>query len=115
MTKTNLDTTIFFYLKMVADVIRTSLGPKAMLKMLIDPMGGIVLTNDGNAILREITVKHPAAKTMIEIARTQDEATGDGTTSVIILAGEFLAHAQQFLEQGIHPTMIIQVNTAYYA
>uniref|UniRef100_A0A915MR08 T-complex protein 1 subunit gamma n=1 Tax=Meloidogyne javanica TaxID=6303 RepID=A0A915MR08_MELJA len=94
--------------KMVADVIRTSLGPKAMLKMLMDPMGGIVLTNDGNAILREITVKHPAAKTMIEIARTQDEATGDGTTSVIILAGEFLAHAQQFLEQGIHPTMIIQ-------
>uniref|UniRef100_A0A1I8AX50 T-complex protein 1 subunit gamma n=1 Tax=Meloidogyne hapla TaxID=6305 RepID=A0A1I8AX50_MELHA len=93
---------------MVADVIRTSLGPKAMLKMLMDPMGGIVLTNDGNAILREITVKHPAAKTMIEIARTQDEATGDGTTSVIILAGEFLAYAQQFLEQSIHPTIIIQ-------
>jgi T-complex protein 1 subunit gamma len=95
---------------MVADVIRTSLGPRAMLKMLMDPMGGIVLTNDGNAILREITVKHPAAKTMIEIARTQDEETGDGTTSVIILAGEFLAQTEQFLEQGIHPTVIIQVN-----
>ncbi|KAL3104833.1 hypothetical protein niasHT_024032 [Heterodera trifolii] len=93
--------------KMVADVIRTSLGPRAMLKMLMDPMGGIVLTNDGNAILREITVKHPAAKTMIEIARTQDEETGDGTTSVIILAGEFLAQAEQFLEQSIHPTVII--------
>lgn len=94
--------------KMVADVIRTSLGPRAMLKMLMDPMGGIVLTNDGNAILREITVKHPAAKTMIEIARTQDEETGDGTTSVIILAGEFLAQSEQFLEQNIHPTVIIQ-------
>lgn len=76
--------------------------------MLMDPMGGIVLTNDGNAILREITVKHPAAKTMIEIARTQDEEVGDGTTSVIILAGEVLAQAAQFLEQRIHPTVIIQ-------
>lgn len=70
-------------------------------------MGSIVLTNDGNAILREITVKHPAAKTMIEISRTQDEEVGDGTTSVIILAGEFLALAQSFLEQNVHPTVII--------
>ena len=73
----------------VADVIRTCLGPRAMLKMLMDPMGGICMTNDGNAILREITVQHPAAKSLIEIARTQDEETGDGTTSVIIL-GEVL-------------------------
>ncbi|VDQ04684.1 unnamed protein product [Trichobilharzia regenti] len=69
--------------KTVADVIRTCLGPRAMLKMLMDPMGGIVMTNDGNAILREITVEHPAAKSMIEIARTQDEEVGDGTTSVV--------------------------------
>ncbi len=75
----------------IADVIRTSLGPRAMLKMLLDPMGGICMTNDGNAILREITVKHPAAKSMIEISRTQDEETGDGTTSVIVLAGEVRA------------------------
>jgi len=94
--------------KTIADVIRTSLGPQAMLKMLMDPMGGIVMTNDGNAILREITVKHPAAKSMIEISRTQDEETGDGTTSVIVLAGEVMASAQPFLEQGIHPTVIIQ-------
>ncbi|CAI4232711.1 unnamed protein product [Auanema sp. JU1783] len=94
--------------KTIADVIRTSLGPRAMLKMLMDPMGGIVMTNDGNAILREITVKHPAAKSMIEIARTQDEETGDGTTSVIILAGEVMSQAQPFLEQKIHPTIIIQ-------
>ncbi|CAB3405645.1 unnamed protein product [Caenorhabditis bovis] len=98
--------------KTIADVIRTSLGPRAMLKMLMDPMGGIVMTNDGNAILREITVKHPAAKSMIEIARTQDEETGDGTTSVIILAGEVMAQAQPFLEQKIHPTIIIQAYRA---
>lgn len=70
-------------------------------------MGSIVMTNDGNAILREITVKHPAAKTMIEISRTQDEEVGDGTTTVIILAGELLSVAQPFLEQNIHPTIII--------
>lgn len=79
-----------------------------MLKMLMDPMGGIVMTNDGNAILREITVQHPAAKSMIEIARTQDEEVGDGTTSVIVLAGEMLAVAEPFLVQQIHPTIIIR-------
>merc|ERR1711874_505628 len=94
--------------KGVGDVIRTCLGPRAMLKMLMDPMGGIVMTNDGNAILREITVQHPAAKTMIEIARTQDEEVGDGTTSVIILAAEVLGISHQFLEEKIHPTVIIQ-------
>lgn len=93
--------------KTVADVIRTCLGPKAMFKMLMDPMGGIVMTNDGNAILREITVQHPAAKSMIEISRTQDEEVGDGTTSVIVLAGETLAVAEQFLQQQMHPTIII--------
>ncbi|XP_045600219.1 T-complex protein 1 subunit gamma [Procambarus clarkii] len=94
--------------KMIADVIRTCLGPRSMLKMLMDPMGGIVMTNDGNAILREITVQHPAAKHMIEIARTQDEEVGDGTTSVVILAGEMLAVAEQFLEHKMHPVIIIQ-------
>lgn len=79
-----------------------------MLKMLMNPVGDIVLTNDGNAILREITVQHPAAKSMIEIARTQDEEVGDGTTSVIVLAGEMLAAAEPFLQQQIHPTVIIR-------
>lgn len=78
-----------------------------MLKMLLDPMGGIVLTNDGNAILREIDVAHPAAKSMIELARAQDEEVGDGTTSVIILAGEILAAVEGFLEREIHPTVIV--------
>jgi T-complex protein 1 subunit gamma len=72
-------------LQAVADIIRTTLGPRSMLKMLLDPMGGIVITNDGNAILREIDVTHPAAKSMIELSRSQDEEVGDGTTSVIIL------------------------------
>lgn len=94
--------------KTIADVIRTCLGPRAMLKMLMDPMGGIVMTNDGNAILREIQVKHPAAKSMIEISRTQDEEVGDGTTSVIILAGEMMSVAEPFLEQNMHPTVIIK-------
>ncbi|EIM92577.1 T-complex protein 1 [Stereum hirsutum FP-91666 SS1] len=93
--------------KTVADVIRTCLGPKAMLKMILDPMGGILLTNDGNAILREIDVAHPAAKNMIELSRTQDEECGDGTTSVIVLAGEILAQSLSQLERDIHPVVII--------
>ena len=79
--------------------------------MLLDPVGGIVLTNDGNAILREIEVSHPAAKSMIEISRAQDEEVGDGTKSVVILAGEFLETAQMFIEKDIHPTVIV---SAYF-
>lgn len=95
--------------KVIADLIRSCLGPKSMLKMLMDPMGGIVMTNDGNAILREIIVNHPAGKTLIEIARTQDEEVGDGTTSVIILAAEFLKVAGYFLfEEQMHPIEIIR-------
>lgn len=78
-----------------------------MLKMILDPMGGIVMTNDGNAILREIDVAHPAAKSMIELSRTQDEEVGDGTTSVIILSGEMLAVAQPFLDRSMHPRHIV--------
>jgi len=94
--------------KAVADTIRTTLGPRSMLKMILDAMGGIVMTNDGNAILREIDVSHPSAKSMIELSRTQDDEVGDGTTSVIVLAGEVLHNSQQFLESEVHPTVIIQ-------
>eukprot|EP00798_Chlamydomonas_sp_ICE-L_P016607 gene16607-22849_t len=94
--------------KTVADIIRTTLGPRSMLKMLLDPNGGIVLTNDGHAILREIDVAHPAAKSMIQLSRTQDEEVGDGTTSVIILAGEMLHVAEPFLERNLHPTVIVR-------
>lgn len=94
----------------VADIVRTTLGPRAMLKMVLDPMGGIVLTNDGNCILREIDCHHPAAKSIISISRTQDENVGDGTTSVIILAGEMMKVATPFLTRNMHPTII---TTAY--
>lgn len=82
-----------------------------MLKMLMDPMGGIVITNDGNAILREIDVSHPAAKSMLELSRAQDEEVGDGTTSVIVLAGELMQAAKPFFEMEIHPSV---VTGAYY-
>lgn len=93
--------------KTVASIVRTTLGPRAMLKMLLDPMGGIVMTNDGNAILREVDVSHPAAKNMIELSRAQDEEVGDGTTSVIILAGEMLSVAEPLIEKQLHPTLIV--------
>lgn len=91
----------------VSDIIRTTLGPRSMLKMLLDPMGGVVITNDGNCILREVDVSHPTAKSMIELSRAQDEEVGDGTTSVIILAGEMLILSEQLLLDNLHPTVIV--------
>ena len=79
-----------------------------MLKMLLDPMGGVVITNDGNCILREVDVSQPTAKSMIELSRAQDEEVGDGTTSVIILAGEMLILAEPFVRNNLHPTVIVQ-------
>merc|ERR1712086_1190120 len=93
--------------KAISDIIRSTLGPRSMLKMLLDPMG-IIMTNDGNSILREVDVAHPAAKSMIELSRTQDEEVGDGTTSVIVLAGEMLKVSIPFFERSIHPTIICQ-------
>jgi len=92
----------------VSDIIRTTLGPRSMLKMLLDPMGGVVITNDGNCILREVDVSHPTAKSMIELSRAQDEEVGDGTTSVIILAGEMLILSEPLIKDNIHPTIIVQ-------
>lgn len=97
--------------KAISEIITTTLGPRSMLKMLMDPMGGIVMTNDGNAILREVDCNHPAAKSMIELARAQDEEVGDGTTSVILLAGEMMQYSRPFIEREIHPTVIVQ---SYY-
>jgi len=94
--------------KAVASIIRSTLGPKAMLKMILDPMGGIVMTNDGNAILREVDVTHPTAKSMIELCRAQDEEVGDGTTSVMVLAGEMMGVAEPLLKKNNHPTVIVQ-------
>jgi thermosome len=90
----------------VADAVRTTLGPKGMDKMLVNPVGDIVITNDGATILREMDIKHPAAKMMVEVARTQEDKAGDGTTSVVVLAGELLNKAHALIELGVHPTTI---------
>jgi thermosome len=92
--------------KAVADAVRTTLGPKGMDKMLVDTVGDILITNDGATILRKMDIKHPAAKMMVEIARTQEDKAGDGTTSVVVLAGELLNKAHTLVEQGVHPTII---------
>ncbi|GIX61837.1 CCT chaperonin gamma subunit [Babesia caballi] len=92
----------------LSEVIRTTLGPRAMLKMMLDPMGGIVITNDGNAILREIDVSNPAAKSLIELSRSQDEEVGDGTTSCVILSGQMLANAEPLLKREMHPSKIVE-------
>jgi len=93
--------------KVIAEVLRTTLGPRGMDKMLIDGLGDITITNDGAAILDEIDVQHPAAKMMVEVAKTQDNMVGDGTTTAVILAGELLRKAEELLAQNIHPTVIV--------
>ena len=92
----------------IAEVLRSTLGPRGMDKMLIDGLGDITITNDGAAILDEIDVQHPAAKMMVEVAKTQDDMVGDGTTTAVILAGELLHKAQDLMEQNIHPTVIVR-------
>ncbi|NIO22453.1 MAG: thermosome subunit [Candidatus Aenigmarchaeota archaeon] len=92
--------------KLVADAVRTTLGPKGMDKMLVDSLGDVTITNDGATILNEMQIEHPAAKMMAEVAKTQDEAVGDGTTTAVIIAGELLKEAEKLLEKQIHPTVI---------
>jgi thermosome len=91
----------------VADTIKTTLGPRGMDKMLIDSMGDITITNDGAAILKDMNIEHPAAKMIVEVAKTQDDMVGDGTTTAVIIAGELLKKAEEFLDQNIHPTVIV--------
>ncbi|MEM5836427.1 MAG: thermosome subunit beta [Candidatus Aenigmatarchaeota archaeon] len=92
--------------KAVADAVKTTLGPKGMDKMLVDSIGDIVITNDGVTILEEMDVEHPAAKMMVEVAKTQNEEVGDGTTTSVVIAGELLKKAEELLDQDIHPTII---------
>jgi thermosome len=92
--------------KAVADAVRTTLGPKGMDKMLVDSLGDVVITNDGATILEEMHIEHPAAKMMVEVAKTQDKIVGDGTTTAAVLAGELLKKAEDLLDQEIHPTVI---------
>jgi len=94
--------------KAVADAVRTTLGPKGMDKMLVDSIGDVVITNDGVTILDEMEIEHPAAKMMVEVAKTQNEEVGDGTTTAAVISGELLKKAGELLEQDIHPTVIIK-------
>jgi len=94
--------------KMVAEAVRTTLGPKGMDKMLVDDLGDIVITNDGATIVDEMKIEHPAAKMIVEVAKTQDEEVGDGTTTAVIVAGELLKNAEGLLDQGIHPSVIVK-------
>ena len=93
--------------KIIAEIVRTSLGPRGMDKMLVDSLGDVTITNDGATILKEIDVQHPTAKMLVEIAKTTDNEVGDGTTSVVILAGSLLEHAESLLNQNVHPTIIV--------
>ena len=90
----------------ISDAVKSTLGPKGMDKMLVDSMGDVVVTNDGATILKEIDVEHPAAKMIVEVAKSQDEECGDGTTSAVVLTGELLKYAGELLDQNIHPTVI---------
>ncbi len=90
----------------VAEAVRTTLGPKGMDKMLVDSLGDVVITNDGVTILKEMDIEHPAAKMIVEIAKTQDDEVGDGTTTAVVLAGELLKRSENLLDQDVHPTVI---------
>jgi len=94
--------------RVIAEAIRTSLGPRGMDKMLVDSLGDVVITNDGATILKEIDVQHPAAKMMVEVAKAQDDEVGDGTTTAVVIAGELLKKAEELLDQNIHPTIIVE-------
>ena len=90
----------------VAQAVRTTLGPRGMDKMLVDSAGNVVVTNDGVTILEEMDVEHPAAQMIVEVAQTQEDETGDGTTTAVVLAGELLARAEDLLENDVHPTVV---------
>src|SRR3989338_3840677 len=92
--------------KLVAEIVKTTLGPKGIDKMLVDSAGNIIVTNDGVTILEEMEIDHPAAKMMVEIAKTQELEVGDGTTTAALLAGKLLENAEKLLDKKIHPTII---------
>jgi len=93
--------------RIIAETVKTTLGPRGMDKMLVDSFGDVTITNDGATILDEIDVQHPAAKMMVEVAKTQDDEVGDGTTTAVVLAGELLRYGEELLNENIHPTIIV--------
>src|ERR671921_939877 len=93
--------------KLISEIVRTSLGPRGMDKMLVDSLGDVTITNDGATILKEIDVQHPAAKMMVEISKATDNEVGDGTTSVVVLAGALIEKAEELVSKNVHPTIIV--------
>jgi thermosome len=93
--------------KVIAEIVKSSLGPKGMDKMIVDSFGDITITNDGATILKEMDVQHPAAKMMVEVSKTQDNEMGDGTATVVVVAGELLNKAKSLIEKDVHPTIIV--------
>src|SRR2546425_8040914 len=93
--------------KLIAEIVRSSLGPRGMDKMLVDTLGDVTITNDSATILKEIDVQHPAAKMMVEISKATDNEVGDGTTSVVVLAGALIEKAEELISKDVHPTIIV--------
>src|SRR5487761_1515147 len=96
-----------FAAKLISEIIKTSLGPRGMDKMLVDTLGDVTITNDGATILKEMDVQHPAAKMIVEISKTTDNEVGDGTTSAVVLAGALLENAEELISDNVHPTIIV--------
>src|ERR671926_707079 len=94
--------------KLIAEIVKTSLGPRGMDKMLVDSLGDVTITNDGATILKEIDVQHPAAKMMVEVSKSVDNEVGDGTTSSVVLAGALLEKAEELITKNVHPTVIVE-------
>ncbi|MBK5134138.1 thermosome subunit, partial [Candidatus Bathyarchaeota archaeon] len=94
--------------KVIAESVKSTLGPCGMDKMLVTSFGDVAITNDGATILKELEVQHPAAKMLVEVAKAQDDEVGDGTTTAVILAGELLAKAESLIDKNVHPTVIIE-------
>ena len=93
--------------RIVAESVKSSLGPKGMDKMLVDGFGDVTITNDGATILDEMEVQHPSAKMLVEVAKTQDDEVGDGTTTAVVLTGELLGKGEQLLEKDVHPMIVV--------
>src|SRR5690242_21518665 len=93
--------------KTIAEIVRSSLGPRGMDKMLVSSIGDITITNDGATILKEIDVEHPAAKMMVEISKATDSEVGDGTTSTVVLAGSLIEKAEDLINKQVHPTVVV--------
>src|SRR5437899_10790907 len=96
--------------KLISEIVRTSLGPRGMDKMLVDTLGDVTITNDGATILKEIDVQHPAAKMMVEIAKSVDNEVGDGTTSPVVFAGALLEKAEDLINKNVHQSVIVDAS-----